>query len=81
MLAVTRLFFLINGRIAWFVGQRVFALPAARDVIAKAFALQAWWLLFVVTGYVFWNVLPLVALGFMAYHLYQFKHRDDWQRG
>lgn len=75
---MTRLFLMLSTRVAWFAAQRVMAAPAVRERLTTFLKLQSWWMLFVAIGYVFWDVLPVVALVYMAHHLYTFKHRDTW---
>ena len=42
------------------------------------FKVWAWCMAFVLVAWLLWDFLPVVALGFMAWHLYRWRYRETW---
>lgn len=46
--------------------------------LGVALKMYAWFILLVIVGWLFWDILPLVALGFIAFFVWRWRRREAW---
>ncbi len=46
--------------------------------MGKLLKLWLWLAAFVLITWLFWDLLPFVALAYMGHHAIRFQHRNDW---
>lgn len=74
-----RLYFKAVGWIALLVGRLAWSSPRVQDVVRRAVLWQIGLLGAAVAVWLFWDLLPLVAIGFIAWHLYQWRYgQEHW---
>lgn len=73
-----KLYFRAVGWLSFQIGRLIMSSERLQDLARR---LVLWWL--GLTGaavaiWVFWDLLPLLAIGFMAWHFYQWRYRERW---
>lgn len=73
-----RLYFLACGKVFALVAQRLWQIERLRTLIERVLVLQFWLFVLMLIGYLLSDVLPLVALGFIAWHIHRWRNPPTW---
>ncbi len=73
-----RLYFLVTSRLALLFGQRLYANDGVRSVTAQLLRGALWMFGICLIAIVFWDAMPVIAIGFICWHVYTFKRQERW---
>lgn len=73
-----RLYFLACGKVFALVARRLWQIERLRTLIERLLVLQFWLFVLMLIGYLLRDILPLVALGFIAWHFHRWRNPPTW---
>lgn len=76
--AMIKLYFKALGFVAFHAGRMTLGNPRAQELLRRAAIWQVGISASVAVIWLLWDLLPLVAIGFAAWHFYQWRYRERW---